>query len=262
MCMWGVHLTAYNLHTLHPTMRHPHFLPPPPSVSDPPLSSPPRCIPGLHLCAGLEELGRCGSVGLTCGVAYCGAVGHKGNRREYSVLGDVVNLSARLMQYCGSTNEDVEKGPIKTWKGGVVNDVRAKEAARGYVSFQNLGTIKVKGKANELQIFRPYPEGDTQSIERLSASEAEAEAGWEEEARVGNEDSFGAGSLMRDKKKSKGVLAKHHSSQVESYNSRNLLLTKAKSFRRRRSEMMLQAGHNKMMAQVWMAVVSVAAVLY
>ena len=53
------------------------------------------------------------------------------------------------------------------------------------------------------------------------------------------------------------LLAKHHSTQVESYNSRNLLLTKAKSFRRRRSEMMLQAGHNKMMAQVWVAVVGV-----
>ena len=74
---------------------------------------------------------------------------------------------------------------------------------------------------------------------------------------MGNEDSFGAGSGMRDRKKSKGVLAKHHSTQVESYNSRNLLLTKAKSFRRRRSEMMLQAGHDKMMAQVWVAVVGV-----
>jgi class 3 adenylate cyclase len=37
------------------------------------------------------------SIGVTSGTAFCGLVGGR-QRREYTVLGDVVNLSARLMQ--------------------------------------------------------------------------------------------------------------------------------------------------------------------
>ena len=36
--------------------------------------------------------------GVTTGTAFCGVCGSSGNRREYTVLGDVVNLAARLMQ--------------------------------------------------------------------------------------------------------------------------------------------------------------------
>jgi class 3 adenylate cyclase len=38
------------------------------------------------------------SVGVTTGVVFCGVVGAT-MRKEYTVLGDTVNLSARLMQY-------------------------------------------------------------------------------------------------------------------------------------------------------------------
>ncbi|CAD8085181.1 unnamed protein product [Paramecium sonneborni] len=38
------------------------------------------------------------AIGISTGVAYCGVVGTSGSRREYSVLGDCVNLAARLMQ--------------------------------------------------------------------------------------------------------------------------------------------------------------------
>jgi adenylate cyclase 10 len=47
---------------------------------------------------GDQSRGQHASVGLTTGHAFCGVVGSQGNRREYTVLGDVVNLSARLMQ--------------------------------------------------------------------------------------------------------------------------------------------------------------------
>ena len=40
---------------------------------------------------------RC-SIGISSGIAFCGVVGTSGSRREYSILGDCVNLSARLMQ--------------------------------------------------------------------------------------------------------------------------------------------------------------------
>lgn len=37
----------------------------------------------------------------TTGVAFAGVVGNR-VRREYSVLGDIVNVSARLMQHAGA----------------------------------------------------------------------------------------------------------------------------------------------------------------
>lgn len=39
---------------------------------------------------------RC-AIGISTGIAFCGIVGTSGSRREYSILGDCVNLSARLM---------------------------------------------------------------------------------------------------------------------------------------------------------------------
>ena len=41
------------------------------------------------------------SIGVTCGRVYCGLLGSGGSGCEYGVLGDLVNLSARLMQHAG-----------------------------------------------------------------------------------------------------------------------------------------------------------------
>lgn len=46
----------------------------------------------------LWDQGLSASVGVTTGVVFCGVVGAT-MRKEYTVLGDTVNLSARLMQY-------------------------------------------------------------------------------------------------------------------------------------------------------------------
>ena len=55
----------------------------------------------LELASQLYEFGLPASIGLTCGEVFCGITGSVG-RREYTVLGDSVNLSARLMQRsCG-----------------------------------------------------------------------------------------------------------------------------------------------------------------
>ena len=52
----------------------------------------------LLIAHALAEQGFVASIGVSTGVAFCGLVGNR-VRREYSVLGDMVNLSARLMQY-------------------------------------------------------------------------------------------------------------------------------------------------------------------
>lgn len=51
----------------------------------------------------LKRVGLKSSIGVTSGLALCGLIG-AGARREYTVLGDVVNLSARLMQAANGGN--------------------------------------------------------------------------------------------------------------------------------------------------------------
>ena len=72
------------------------------------------------------------SVGVTSGVAFCGVVGSAGNRREYTVLGDVVNLAARLMQHAGRTGVQV-----------LVDEPTA-YASRSVLAFEELPSITVR----------------------------------------------------------------------------------------------------------------------
>lgn len=52
----------------------------------------------LTLMKELKRLGCGAKIGLTTGTCFSGVCGNIGNRREYSLLGEVVNLSARHMQ--------------------------------------------------------------------------------------------------------------------------------------------------------------------
>lgn len=74
-------------------------------------------------------------------------------RREYSVLGDVVNMSARLMQAAAN---------------GVLVDRATTFASMSErrLSFTSLGDIKVKGKDNVIAIFKPTYMGGAVSIHR------------------------------------------------------------------------------------------------
>lgn len=57
---------------------------------------------GMH--TALQKLGwRC-AIGITTGRAFCGSVGNA-TRREYTMMGDRVNLAARLMQAAGATTD-------------------------------------------------------------------------------------------------------------------------------------------------------------
>jgi class 3 adenylate cyclase/tetratricopeptide (TPR) repeat protein len=95
---------------------------------------------GLALADALRALGIPGSVGVTTGRAFCGSIGGAA-RREYTIMGDVVNLAARLMQ--------AAKG------GGVLCDEATFQAARERVGFEALPSIQVKGKASAVAVYRP-----------------------------------------------------------------------------------------------------------
>ena len=88
---------------------------------------------------GLTKIGFRSSVGVCTGLAFCGAVGNA-RRREYTVMGDVVNLAARLMQAA---------------KGGILCDKATADAAGHRVALEGLPAIKVKGKALPIEVWRP-----------------------------------------------------------------------------------------------------------
>lgn len=102
-------------------------------------------LSSLAICAALSQLGLKASVGITTGTALCGVVGHQGNRREYTVLGDIVNLSARLMQ------------KAKTENGGVITDETTKMFTHDILHFEERAQIMVKGKNDSIKVHRPYP---------------------------------------------------------------------------------------------------------
>jgi len=54
-------------------------------------------LTGFLLNKELKKLQCPVSIGIATGKVFAGVVGTSGSRREYSVLGDEVNLSARLM---------------------------------------------------------------------------------------------------------------------------------------------------------------------
>jgi len=101
-------------------------------------------LAGLNICERLLDLGYRASVGITFGDVFCGVVGSRG-RREYSILGDPVNLAARLMQ------------AACTERGGVIVDSSVADACRERLAFTSLGSINVKGKVDAINIYSPYP---------------------------------------------------------------------------------------------------------
>ena len=114
----------------------------------------------MQICTELRKRrGLYPSVGVTTGAAFCGIIGNR-NRREYSILGDCVNLSARLMQHA------------KGLGGGVVCDGATWHVARHDLAFHSLDKIAVKGKSKPVKIFHPYDQKFINSFRRPTGSAA------------------------------------------------------------------------------------------
>lgn len=91
-------------------------------------------------------------IGVTSGIALCGSVG-SGNRREYSVFGDVVNTGARLMQAA----KDMAMTSNDIFTGRVLCDNATKTSAQvnPELMFEELPPIHLKGKAGSTEIYQP-----------------------------------------------------------------------------------------------------------
>ena len=87
----------------------------------------------------LAAQGISSSIGVSTGTVFCGAVGNSA-RAEYTVMGDTVNLAARLMQRA---------------EGGVLCEANTWRLARDTARFETLEPLAIKGKADAVQVYRP-----------------------------------------------------------------------------------------------------------
>ncbi len=88
-------------------------------------------------------LGLRAGAGVATGRAFCGLRGNAA-RREYAILGDVMNTAARLMQ--------AAHGDVRT-------DAATARAVEARLPMEALATMAAKGKATALPVFRPLPAG-------------------------------------------------------------------------------------------------------
>ena len=122
-----------------------------------------RCALELQALAKQQNLQL--SIGVTSGRVFAGPVGGQ-TRREYTVMGDTVNLAARLM--------------VATKPGHISCNYNAYRSANGQLGFKELPPVRVKGKSDPIPIYRPT--GDQKPLQQLDqASSNKTLVGREEE---------------------------------------------------------------------------------
>lgn len=112
----------------------------------------------LEIQARLRQQGLLSSIGITTGRVFCGPIGNQ-RRREYTMVGSVINLSARLMQI-GSNQ--------------ILCDSVTQQAARSRLAFEALPAVAAKGVPHPVPIFRPLPQLEGASASAPSAPSEQA----------------------------------------------------------------------------------------
>ena len=101
----------------------------------------------------LHDLGvRC-AIGVSTGRAFCGAIGGE-IRREYTMIGDVVNVAARLMQAATAVVGET----AVAHHAPILCDDTTYQVARSQVAFETLPAISVKGRIERVAVYRPLGE--------------------------------------------------------------------------------------------------------
>ncbi|GAB4580779.1 MAG: adenylate/guanylate cyclase domain-containing protein [Anaerolineales bacterium] len=97
----------------------------------------------------LKTLGLKAYVGIATGLTFSGVIGSD-QRREYTMMGDTVNLAARLMQ--ATKNPENSLNP----EGGpVLCDMNTYTGANTGLQFETIPAVKVKGKRQPIPVFQP-----------------------------------------------------------------------------------------------------------
>ncbi|NJN17508.1 MAG: AAA family ATPase, partial [Oscillochloris sp.] len=103
----------------------------------------------LDIHNALRELEFSCAIGVTTGMALCGAVGAK-ERREYTMMGSIVNRSARLMQASATL--------AQSGRPALLCDAATYQAARRRVPFEPLPPLRLKGVAELVDVYQPLEE--------------------------------------------------------------------------------------------------------
>ena len=103
----------------------------------------------LMIRKALQGLKVKSNIGITTGHIFCGSIGNE-IRREYTIIGNAVNLSARLMAAAAAQYPIVDKYGVS-----ILCDRLTYDGAKDAVEFEPLEPQQVKGRAEPVEVFHP-----------------------------------------------------------------------------------------------------------
>jgi class 3 adenylate cyclase/tetratricopeptide (TPR) repeat protein len=103
---------------------------------------------------------RC-SIGVSTGSIFCGSIGND-KRRDYTLIGDAVNLGARIMKAVGSSPYSIEQD--------IYVDDSTFEQSEHRIEFEDLPMLSLEGREEQASVFRPLRERQIDS-RRVSSAE-------------------------------------------------------------------------------------------
>ena len=104
---------------------------------------------GFEAEKNLSAMGMHAFVGIATGLTFSGVIG-SARRREYTMMGDSVNVAARLMQ----ATKNPETG-LNQEAGPVLCDLNTYAGANVGINFEAITPIRVKGKRHLVPAFQP-----------------------------------------------------------------------------------------------------------
>jgi class 3 adenylate cyclase/tetratricopeptide (TPR) repeat protein len=106
----------------------------------------------LEIQPALHRMGIPIAIGLASGRAFCGSIGSP-LRREYTMIGEVVNRACRLMQAAAAEE--------------ILCDTLTRDSVGARLAFQELGSRVMKGMAEPVATFRPHGQVSTTARSQL-----------------------------------------------------------------------------------------------